>query len=88
MLHGETHINVQSFVHLEKQLRLLILWKEGGLHGVDVGPDEVRLLEPPGPDQFVLLLGPGSRHHSVVRVQAEVGTIIRETKMRQYKLLK
>ena len=33
------------------------------------------------PDQLVLLLGPGARHHGVIRVQTEVGFVIRKTEM-------
>jgi hypothetical protein len=39
----------------------------------------MRLAETPRAHQFVLLLRPGARHHRIVRVDAEVGAVLRET---------
>jgi len=65
------------------QHRLLLPgWEKRRRYGVDVAADDMRLTETPRPHQFVLLLRPGARHHRIVRVDAEVGAVLRETHRR------
>ena len=44
--------------------------------GVDIAAHNVRLAEAPGAHQLIFLLGPGARHHRIVRVDAEVGPVL------------
>ena len=73
-----SHINIISFVQFLEKFILFLLWKKARIQSIDIGPDEMDLLEAPGPHELVLLLGPGSCHHGIISVDAEVGPIVSE----------